>query len=152
MAKQRQSQQPQNDPSEATKSEPKQHKRFAIVMAIVIASAATGNVLLKYSSSGSKGASVQSISDLPSAVLTALSNVWLILAVVLLIIQFIGLIYAMRLGPLSLVVPLRGGANYLLVALLAQFFLGEQVSFERWIALAIIFIGVTAIGISGGKS
>lgn len=132
---------------------PQQHRKpLIIALAIVIISDSFGNVLLKYALSGDRAPSAQSLADIPRAALDALTNVWLDLAIMLLVIQFISLIYALRLGPLSLVVPMRGAATYIFTALLAQYVLGEPVTLERWAALAIILVGVTLIGISGGKA
>jgi drug/metabolite transporter (DMT)-like permease len=129
----------------------KARKPFAIALLIVAISTSFGNILIKYSFQDGRAPTVNSIADLPKAALSVLTNIWLILAIILLITEFIALIYAMRLGPLSLVIPLRGAATYIVTAILAYYFLGEVVTPERWAALILILIGVVMIGLTGGE-
>lgn len=125
--------------------------QFAIALILVAFATSFGNILLKYSLQGGRVPSVSSISDLPSAALQMATNIWFVLAIIIEVSEFVGLIYAMRLGPLSLVIPLRGAATYLLTAFLAQTFLNEQVTLMRWIALSVILVGIIMVGITGGK-
>lgn len=126
-------------------------KRFAIALTIVVVTTSIGNVLIKYSFADGRAPEVSAIGDLPGAIFSVLTNIWLILAIILLITEFIALIYAMRIGPLSLVVPMRGSATYILTAILAHYFLGEIVTPERWAALVVILIGVVMIGLTGAR-
>ena len=130
----------------------KARKPFFTALAIVVVAASLGNILLKYGLQGDRAPSVQSLSGIPQAAISTLTNVWVVLAILLLILEFICQIYAMRFGPLSLMVPLRGASTYIVSSLLAQYFLNEQVTPERWAALVIILVGVTMIGLSGGES
>lgn len=129
----------------------KARKPFVIALLIVAVSTSFGNILIKYSFQDGRAPTVNSIADLPQAAFSVMTNIWLILAIILLITEFIALIYAMRLGPLSLVIPLRGAATYIVTALLAYYFLGEVVTPERWAALILILIGVVMISLTGGE-
>ncbi len=116
-------------------------KRYALALLAVAAAGSTGNVMVKY---GMDHIQVHSA-------LGIFSSMWLDVGVFLLCVQFVALTLAFRWGPLSLTVPLRGASIYILTALLAIFFLGEQISLMRWAAIVVITIGITLIGISGGK-
>ena len=102
--------------------------------------------------SGKRVPSIHSFSDIPQTLLSLVTNVWLIVAIVLIIIQFITFSNALRLGPLSVVVPVRGACTLVATALLADIFLHERVTPERWAAIVVILIGVVMIGISERKS
>ena len=76
---------------------------------------------------------------------------WLVAGICLLIMDFAAFASALRYGTLSLTVPIRGAAAYAGTAVLAVFFLGEQVNMMHWVSIALIVVGVSLIGISGGK-
>jgi len=125
-------------------------KRYMIAMTVVGVSGAVGNVLLKYGLRNTNVPPIESISALVAAAVSVAATPWLNLGVILLVVQFVALTYALRSGPLSLTVPIRGASIYVLTALLAQYFLGEQVTSERWGAIMLILAGMTMIGISSG--
>jgi len=129
-------------------------KSFMISLAIVVISSSAADILLKYSMSGNRAPKVDSPLGIPYAVVEALSIPWLDIAIVLMIIQFITFAHTLRIGPLSLVVPVRGAATYMATTLLAMVFLHEKVSLERWGSILIILIGVVIIGFTaqGKKS
>jgi multidrug transporter EmrE-like cation transporter len=124
-------------------------KPFIISLAIVVISSATADILLKYSMSGNRAPKVHSASGIPFAVVEALANPWLDIAIVLMIIQFITFAHTLRIAPLSLVVPVRGATTYIATTLLAIAFLHEKVTLERWGSISIILIGVVIIGLTG---
>jgi drug/metabolite transporter (DMT)-like permease len=126
-------------------------RNFIISFILVVITASSADVLIKYSVSGDRAFTVNSLSEIPDAALHMLTNVWLILAIVLILIQFVTFAQALRLGPLSFVVPMRGACTYVATALLAQAFLGEEVTLERWGAIVVILVGVTIIGLTGGE-
>jgi len=141
-----------NQREQATESgriSPDQRKPFIISLVLIVLCSSIADILLKYSLSGHRAPSVHSASGIPEAALDALSNVWLDIAIVLIIIQFITFAHALRIGSLSFVVPIRGASTYIATTLLAQAFLHEKVSLERWGAILIILIGVIIIGVSG---
>ncbi|MBV9390248.1 MAG: hypothetical protein JOZ78_27800 [Chroococcidiopsidaceae cyanobacterium CP_BM_ER_R8_30] len=124
-------------------------KPFLISLAIVVISSSAADILLKYSMSGNRAPKVHSPWGIPYAVVEALSIPWLDIAIVLMIIQFITFAHTLRIGPLSLVVPVRGAATYIATTLLAMIFLHEKVSLERWGSILIILLGVVIIGFTG---
>ena len=143
---------PDNPLKQATKTggiPVRQVKPFIISLAIVVISSSAADILLKYSMSGNRAPKVHSPWGIPYAVVEALSIPWLDIAIVLMIIQFITFAHTLRIGPLSLVVPVRGAATYIATTLLAMIFLHEKVSLERWGSILIILLGVVIIGFTG---
>lgn len=122
--------------------------RFVVAMLLCTGAASCGNVLLKYVFSRTREPELSSLHQLPGLVGTFLGNGLFDLATFLLVIEFAALIYAFRYGPFSLTVPIRGALTYVFTAVLAIFFLGEQVTLWRWAAIAIIVSGITLVGIS----
>jgi uncharacterized membrane protein len=51
----------------------------------------------------------------------------------------------LSLADLSFVLPLTA-TGYILSALLGKFFLGEQVSSERWLGTVLVFLGIVLVG------
>lgn len=127
-------------------------KEFLLSLAIVVVSSSTGNLALKYGLSGDRAPSVSTIAEIPQAALSTLTNGWVVLGIVLEIIEFISFVYALRSGPFSLVIPIRGAANYILLALLASVFLNQTITPMTWVALLIILTGVSLIAYSGEKT
>lgn len=127
-------------------------QRFFIAIAILAISASFGNIALKYGLSGDRAPSLDTLSfgSIWSAAIATLGNIWVDLAIILLITEFIAMIYAMRYAPISLVIPLKGAAIYIFSAFLAQVFLNEEVTLMRWMAIVVILVGVGMVGISGG--
>ena len=125
--------------------------RYLVAVLIVMASVAFGNIALKYGFKHLQFGHLNSVVDIFQYIGKALSNVWLVAGICLLIIHFAALTSALRYGPLSLTVPIRGAAAYAGTAVLAVFFLGEQVNMMHWVSIALIVVGVSLIGISGGK-
>lgn len=65
--------------------------------------------------------------------------------VVLMTVQFIGMLTLFKWGwDASVVVPIFG-LNYVLTALLSQWFLGEPVEGLRWLGIALVVGGVALI-------
>ncbi|MGC8492668.1 MAG: EamA family transporter [Syntrophobacteraceae bacterium] len=122
--------------------------RFAVAMLICTGAASVGNVLLKYVFSRAREPEFGSLHQIPGLLGMFLGNGLFDLATCLLVIEFAALIYAFRYGPFSLAVPIRGALTYVFTAVLAIFFLGEQVTPWRWAAIAVIVSGITLIGIS----
>ena len=58
--------------------------------------------------------------------------------------------YALKLADLSFVLPLTA-VSYLLGALLAKYYLHEQVSPTRWIGTLVIVLGVIIVGFGEGS-
>ncbi len=71
----------------------------------------------------------------------AVLNPWIILGIFLELAYFLCWLMVLALADVSWAVPMNA-VEYLFVALLAVFWLGEPVLFLRWIGIALISIGV----------
>ena len=70
-----------------------------------------------------------------------LTNVWILAGIALLIVWMIAQFSMFTWADLTYVLPVTASA-YILTALLGKFFLGEKISFARWIGIALISAGV----------
>ena len=73
--------------------------------------------------------------------LAALLNPWVLGGIGLLILFFISWLTALSWADLTYVLP-ASAIGYVIMALLARFFLHEQVSFLRWFGIILITAGV----------
>jgi uncharacterized membrane protein len=71
----------------------------------------------------------------------ALSNPWLIVGVVLQASFFVVYLLLLSRADVSLVLPLTA-IDYLVVAVLAQYLLGETITMTRWAGMGLIVVGV----------
>jgi drug/metabolite transporter (DMT)-like permease len=71
----------------------------------------------------------------------AISNPWLILGVALQASFFVIYLLLLSRADVSLVLPLTA-VDYIVVAILAQYLLGETVTLGRWAGMALIVAGV----------
>ena len=111
--------------------------RKYIVLFAVAALAACGDVSL---SRGMKAFGAVTLASLPS-VFAALLNPWVVLGILLLIGFFISYLTALSWADLTYVLPATA-VSYILMVLLAKFFLDEHVTAWRWLGVALITIGV----------
>jgi drug/metabolite transporter (DMT)-like permease len=112
-----------------------------VVFAVSIASLAAGNILLKMgmdrygelTASGISGAqAVVKSPQLPAGVL-------------LLAVQFMGMLTLFKWGwDASVVVPVFG-LSYVVTAILGKWLLGEPVNSLRWLGIILVMIGITFI-------
>ena len=130
---------------------PEARLRYAFLIAVLVVSGSVSNILLEYAFGQIQFPRLESPLDIVRMIGDLLSNPWMDLGISLMIVQFISLIYAFRLGPFSLTIPLRGSGIYILTAVLAQFILDEKVTLMRWVAIAVILVGIFFIGISERK-
>jgi drug/metabolite transporter (DMT)-like permease len=72
---------------------------------------------------------------------TAIANPWIIGGICLLILFFCSYLSALSWADLSFVSPATA-LSYILMALLAKFFLRENVTSSRWLGIGLIVIGV----------
>ena len=79
-----------------------------------------------------------------------LANTHLYAALVLYGIGSLLLIYALKVGDLSVVYPVLA-TSYIWVILLSNVFFGETISFLKLLGIATIFLGVTFIGLGGKR-
>jgi drug/metabolite transporter (DMT)-like permease len=127
---------------------PKERQGFIVAMVIVVLTTSLGDVSLKRGMSQIQIPSANSLSTIPYEVLKTLTNVWVDIAILFLIGQFIAWAQALRLAPYSLVIPLRA-SSYIFTALLALYVLHEPVPLTRWLAILLILFGVIMVGVSG---
>ena len=111
--------------------------RKYIILFAVAAFAACGDVSL---ARGMKAFGAVTLASLP-ALLTALLNPWVVLGILLLIGFFVTYLTALSWADLTYVLPATA-VSYILMVLLARFFLHEHVTIWRWLGVMLITIGV----------
>jgi len=79
-----------------------------------------------------------------------ITNIPLILGLISYFIGAIILIIALRNGELSVLYPFIS-TGFVWVSFLSIKFLGETMSIQKWIGVAVIFAGITIIGIGSRK-
>lgn len=114
-------------------------------MLVSVAAVSLGEALLskgmKQTLDGSFGVIVRSI----------VTNGYVLTGTLLMMVYFGMYMVALRLADLSFVLPLTA-LSYLLGALLAKYFLREDVSAAKWIGTFVITLGVVIVGLgSDGK-
>lgn len=124
-------------------------KTYVVIM-IAALSAAVGESLLSF---GMRRYGAMNLAE-PSQWLVLVSSVvlnrYVFLGVVFLGIFFFLYLAALSWADLSFVLPLTA-VSYLFAALLAKFFLKEEVSWYRWTGTIVIVIGIVMVAF-GGKS
>jgi uncharacterized membrane protein len=111
-----------------------------------VAGLSVGNVLLKIGMGRLDAAPA-------GALWSTITQTWqLPLGVVLMIVQFVGMLSLFKWGwPAGLVVPLLG-LNYVLTALLEQAWLGTRLDRSAWIGIALVLVGVAFLARSTNPS
>ncbi len=121
-----------------------------IVVLIAALSAAVGESLLSF---GMRKYGAMDLAE-PSHWLVLVSSVvrnpYVFLGVIFLGIFFFLYLAALSWADLSFVLPLTA-VSYLFAALLAKFFLKEEISWHRWTGTIVIVIGIALVAL-GGKS
>jgi drug/metabolite transporter (DMT)-like permease len=108
-----------------------------LVLAMVALTASVGDTLLAV---GAKQLGPISLSH-PAALLTAISNPWIIVGILLLIGFFASYLIALSWADLTYVLPATS-LGYIITAVLSKFWLHEQLSFWRWLGILFITAGV----------
>jgi drug/metabolite transporter (DMT)-like permease len=111
--------------------------RKYFVLAAIVLFGASGDVSL---SRGMKAAGNISLSNW-THIFGVLLSPWVLAGIVLLIAFMACYLTALSWADLTFVLPATA-VGYILMALLARFFLHEQVSLRRWIGIVLITIGV----------
>lgn len=111
--------------------------RKYLVLAGVTLFAAVGDSLLSH---GMKQVGSVSLQRLPGIVLVIL-NPWIALGILFLLGFFAAYMTALSWADLTYVLPATS-LGYVLLALIARFFLHEQVTTTRWLGIALISAGV----------
>jgi uncharacterized membrane protein len=114
-------------------------RKYAILLAVAVF-AATGDVSL---SRGMKAFGAVTLANLPS-LFAALLNPWIVLGIFLLIGFFGSYLSALSWADLTYVLPATA-VSYILMELLAKFFLHENVTSWRWLGVTLITVGVGVV-------
>ncbi|HZP63089.1 MAG TPA: EamA family transporter [Terriglobales bacterium] len=112
------------------------HKTRMLTL-LVIATNVVGNIFL------SRGMHQvgEIVSPSPLDYLDALANPWVIAGVCILVIWMLSDLALLSRADLSFVLPVTASA-YVLIAIAGHFLLGDRISWERWLGIVIITIGV----------
>jgi drug/metabolite transporter (DMT)-like permease len=81
---------------------------------------------------------------LPTYIVEFATNPWIAAGIALLIVWMVAQLSMFTFADLTYVLPMTAGA-YVLTAVLSRFFLGEQISPERWAGIALISVGVMLV-------
>ncbi len=111
--------------------------RKYLVLAGVTVCAAAGDSLLSRGMKEVGNISFQHLSTLVSAI----SNPWVVLGILLLLGFFASYMTALSWADLTYVLPATS-LGYVLLALIAKFLLHEQISTTRWLGIVLISAGV----------
>ena len=111
--------------------------RKYLVLAGVTVFAAAGDSMLSHGMKQVGNISFHNIGSL----LFAVTNPWVAIGIVLLLAFFASYMNALSWADLTYVLP-ASSLGYVLLTIIAKFFLHEQVSFTRWMGILLISSGV----------
>jgi drug/metabolite transporter (DMT)-like permease len=115
-----------------------------IVMLIAITAGAVGDIFLTQGMKSGGDISAMSFRQIIATAFGALTNWRLILGTVLQAVYFGLWLAVLSWEDLSIALPLQA-LSYLVVAFLAQWYLGEQVTGMRWAGICLICVGVALV-------
>jgi drug/metabolite transporter (DMT)-like permease len=115
-----------------------------VVMLIAITAGAVGDIFLTQGMKSAGDISSMGLRQIFDTVLKSLSNWRLILGTALQAVYFGLWLAVLSWEDLSVALPLQA-LSYLVVAFLAQWYLGENVSGMRWAGICLICVGVALI-------
>ncbi len=121
-----------------------------IVVMIAALSAAVGESLLSFGMRRYGSMNLAEPSHWFILVSSVVRNPYVFLGVVFLAVFFFLYLAALSWADLSFVLPLTA-VSYLFAALLAKFFLKEEVTWHRWAGTLVIVIGIVLVAL-GGKA
>jgi drug/metabolite transporter (DMT)-like permease len=119
-----------------------------IVIALAALSAAVGETLLSYAMKRSGRLDLNDPSHWINLIFSVVRNPYIFVGVLFLAVFFFLYLIALSWADLSFVLPLTA-VSYIFAALLARFFLGEDVSWMRWAGTVIITIGIAFVALAG---
>jgi drug/metabolite transporter (DMT)-like permease len=120
-----------------------------IIVAFVAAlSAAVGETILSYAMKRSGQVDVTESSHWVNLILSVVRNPYVFAGVLFLGVYFFLYLIALSWADLSFVLPLTA-VSYIFAAFLAKFFLGEDVSWLRWVGTIVIIAGITLVALDG---
>lgn len=115
-----------------------------IVMLFAITAGAVGDIFLTQGMKSSGDLSAMGLRQIVDTVFKALTNWRLILGTAMQAVYFGLWLAVLSWEDLSVALPLQA-LSYIVVAFLAQWYLGENVSPTRWAGIGLIFAGVVLI-------
>ncbi|MFO1518272.1 MAG: EamA family transporter [bacterium] len=118
-----------------------------LLMFFAVILAAVGDIFLSLGMKQVGAIEVQGVAHALQVGLKVIKNSWILLGTATLCLFFVLYLTALSHGELSLVMPLSA-ASYILVAVLAKYFLGEEVSFQRMGGIFLVAVGVALVSIS----
>jgi drug/metabolite transporter (DMT)-like permease len=119
-------------------------RKYLVLLSVIIFGS-IGDVLL---ARGMRDIGQLSVSQIPHLI-PALLNPWILLGIGCLLIFFTSYSTALSWADLTFVLPATA-IGYVVLALLSQYFLHEQISWQRWIGILLIVVGVGFV--AGGPS
>jgi drug/metabolite transporter (DMT)-like permease len=119
-------------------------RKYLVLLSVIIFGS-IGDVLL---ARGMRDIGQLSVSQIPHLI-PALLNPWILLGIGCLLIFFTSYSTALSWADLTFVLPATA-IGYVVLALLSQYFLHEQISWERWVGILLIVVGVGFV--AGGPS
>jgi drug/metabolite transporter (DMT)-like permease len=114
--------------------------------AVVILSNVLGNFCLSW---GIKRA--PALSPSPLSYLRVMANPWVALGILLLICWVLSRMTLLSWADLSFVLPVTS-FGYVLTAGMGQFFLGEHISWQRWMGTLLIVAGTALVGATAPRT
>lgn len=115
---------------------------FVIAMGVAISCSILGDFFVQQATTAVKTSNTSSF----NRIFSVFRHRKMLLAVGLLTCHFAGYTLAMRLAPITVVVPLMS-CTYIVNIMLARTVLQERVSKLRWAGVAVIVFGVVVLGI-----
>lgn len=112
------------------------HKTRMLTLVVVLTNV-IGNVSLSH---GMREVGVI-LSASPADYVRALANPWVVAGMCVLVLWMISDLGLLSRADLSFVLPVTASA-YVLIAIVGHFALGEHISWERWLGIVIITVGV----------
>jgi len=115
-----------------------------VVMLVAITSGAIGDIFLTQGMKSSGDLSTMGFRQIVDTTISALTNWRLILGTAMQALYFGLWLAVLSWEDLSVALPLQA-LSYIIVAFLAQWYLGEDVTPMRWAGICLIFVGVVLI-------
>ncbi len=120
-----------------------------ICMILAVSAGTIGDILLAKGMKEMGDISAMNLRGILNVAIQALTTPKLILGTIMLAIFFFLWLAVLSWEDLTVALPMQA-LNYVLVAFLSQYFLGETVSAVRWAGTILVCIGVMLITKSGG--
>ncbi len=123
--------------------------KTVVVMLLAVSAGTVGDLLLTKGMKELGDISAMNLRGMLSAAYQALSNPKLVLGTAMLAVFFFLWLAVLSWEDLTVALPMQA-LNYVLVAFLSQYFLGEIVTPMRWAGTVLVCIGVIMITKSSG--